>query len=378
MQKTALPHQELVLSNTSAPLHVVTAIFNPIRYASRYNLYKSFEKYVRDSGAILTTIECAFGNRPFEVTEASNPFHIQVRTYEELWIKENLINIAISRLPTDWEYVAWVDADVQFARPDWVAETVHQLQHYMFIQMFSDAYDLSPGYRVMEKHMGWAYSVLHRGIPNSHEKPKAHPQHPVHPTHPAHPGHPVHPGHAEPGLITGTNTPCYYYQEPGKPGGAAAWYHPGYAWAARREAIDGVGGLMDFPILGAGDHHMAWSLIGEAKRTMPSNINHNYKRLVYQWQENALETIHRDIGYMSGSLLHYWHGNKADRRYKDRWEILIDNDYDPLVDIKRDNQGLLALTKHNHKLRDGIREYFRFRNEDSIDLSHDAKDKLDR
>jgi hypothetical protein len=36
----------------------------------------------------------------------------------------------VARLPNDWKYVAWVDADVNFTNPHWVRVTVQQLQHY--------------------------------------------------------------------------------------------------------------------------------------------------------------------------------------------------------------------------------------------------------
>ncbi|WP_205249362.1 hypothetical protein, partial [Escherichia coli] len=91
----------------------------PVRYKSRYDLYKKFEKYVKDSGAILYTTEMAFGDRPFEITEANNHQHIQVRSFHELWHKENMLILAIANLPADWEYVAWVDADIVFSRRDW-------------------------------------------------------------------------------------------------------------------------------------------------------------------------------------------------------------------------------------------------------------------
>ena len=111
--------------NDEAKLYVVTPIINPRRYESRYKLYEKFQKMANDSGAVLYTIEAAYGNRPFQITDPSNPQNIQVRTNTELWHKENLINMAVQRLPSDWEYVAWIDADVSFARPDWVAETIH-------------------------------------------------------------------------------------------------------------------------------------------------------------------------------------------------------------------------------------------------------------
>jgi len=56
------------------------------------------------------------------------------------------------------------------------------------------------------------------------------------------------------------------------------------------------------------------------------------------------------------------------RRYKDRWKIFVDNQYDQDTDIKFDVEGLLQLrnnkTPRSIKLRDEIMEYFRGRNED--------------
>jgi hypothetical protein len=46
-------------------LYVLTAISNPRRFASRYKLYREFEKYVQASGATLITIEAGFGERGF-------------------------------------------------------------------------------------------------------------------------------------------------------------------------------------------------------------------------------------------------------------------------------------------------------------------------
>jgi hypothetical protein len=94
-----------------------------------------------------------------------------------------------------------------------------------------------------------------------------------------------------------------------------------------------------------------------------------YARNLLLWQTRAELYIKRNIGFVDGLLLHYWHGKKRDRRYAERWNILVDNHFDPDLDLKRDRQGLWQLTERNIKLRDDIRAYFRSRSEDSIDLS---------
>jgi hypothetical protein len=94
---------------------------------------------MQQSGVILYTVELAYGERPFEITDAANPCHIQVRGEQEFWHKENLMNIGLSRLPDSAKYVAWIDADISFVRADWAIETVHQLQHYDIVQLFTHA-----------------------------------------------------------------------------------------------------------------------------------------------------------------------------------------------------------------------------------------------
>lgn len=309
-------------------LHVVTCISNPIRFKSRYSLYADFAKRVADAGARLTTVEVAFGERPFEITDRSNPYHVQLRTRHELWHKENMLNIGIQnlhRVDQDWQYVAWVDADVQFSRPDWVGETVHQLQHFDVVQMFGQAQDLGPsGEPIGQQHIGFMYAYWH-------------------------------------GMLKGLRP--YEYASKG---------HPGYAWAARRSALDKVGGLIDFAILGAADTHMATALIGKLRDSVSGGLHSRYVKELARWEERAEKNIRRKVGYVPGLLTHYWHGKKRDRKYIERWKILIDHQYDPDRDLKRDTGGLWQLvddgSPHSIVLRDDIRKYFRARNEDSIDL----------
>lgn len=315
---------------------VVAVISNPVRYAARYRLYKQFEAMVKDTHANLLTVEIAFGDRPFEVTERDNPLHLQFRSFDELWHKENMINLAfnyISQVDPSWEYVAWVDADIQFVRRDWAEETVHQLQHYMIVQMFSQAIDMGPNGEMMHVHHSFASCWHESGFKTAN----------------------------------GITSKGYYGTESG-----GKFFHPGYCWAARREAIEALGGILDTPaILGAGDHHFALSLIGKADQAVPKGLHPNYYKQLNRYEDLALTYIKKDIGFVPGMINHFWHGKKKDRGYWDRWKILVDNQFDPEVDIKRDSQGLFQLEVRNERqrmIRDQIRAYFRSRNEDSIDV----------
>lgn len=85
---------------------------------------------------------------------------------------------------------------------------------------------------------------------------------------------------------------------------------------------------------------MAFGLIGRMKDTMHSQLSGGYAQELMLWEGRAERHIRRNVGYVPGLLLHYWHGKKRDRRYKERWQILVGNDYDPDLDLKRDWQGL--------------------------------------
>ncbi len=72
---------------------VVTCVFNPRGFASRYRLYRQFAHYVALAGVRLVTVEVALGDRPFAVTSTENPDDVQLRTAWELWHKERALNI---------------------------------------------------------------------------------------------------------------------------------------------------------------------------------------------------------------------------------------------------------------------------------------------
>jgi hypothetical protein len=317
--------------------YVVAVMTNPERFNTRSRLFREFMERMIKYGVNLFVVEGAFGDREFEVTDASNPRHIQIRTESELWHKENLINIGITRLPSTWKYVAWIDGDIDFIRPDWALETVHELQHHPVVQLFEDAIDTGPEHEVMNIFKGFAYcfkNKLSRKIQSDSKVVK------------------------DDGEV---EYPYYYGNS--SPG---SYWHPGYAWAATRDAINTLGGLFEIGIVGAGDHHMACALIGEGAKSVPKGIHPQYKAQVLAWESRA-SRLHKNIGYVRGSIYHFWHGKKRNRKYKERWQIIIGNNFNPSTDIHKDWQGVLTLYPGHDKLKSEIREYFQSRNEDSVD-----------
>lgn len=299
-------------------LDVVTVYSNPIRWNSRLRLYNEFAAEMKRAGVRLTTVECAYGDRPFEIEDA---IHVRAKTI--VWNKERLINIGISRLPHDWKYVGWFDADISFRRENWAHETVQALQHYHVVQPWSDAYDLGPN----DEHIAHYKSFLNQ----------------------------------------------WWNRKPVLPEGKGFWRfdggpydypHTGYAWAATRQAIDWLGGLFDVAAMGAGDHHMALSLIGEAKRSCPGGVTPSYLARLERWQHHALQHICRNLGYVHGTIEHRFHGRKHDRKYIDRWQMILEHGFDPDIDLKLNSYGVYELTGNKPELTHDLDAYFRQRNED--------------
>ena len=304
------------------PVYVVTPVINSGRFRTRWRLYQNFEKMIEEAGGILYTVEVAFGSRDFAVTQPNNPRHLQLRTHQELWLKERAINLMVSRLPVDWKKVLWIDADCEFARPDFISQASHLLEHYPVIQLWSEMHDLSPEYETMGTFRSFM-SVQLDG-----------------------------------------NKPCGYNKKKYQFGS------PGLAWGARREAWNQFGGLIDHTILGAGDWYFAHAMMGTMKAALCRNPPPKQVKKLFEYQDRIIEgrweerPLVGNVGLMRGSTFHYWHGPRVNRGYSTRGNILIKHDFDPDLDLKPDWQGLYQLTNRKPEMRREIQQYFQERQED--------------
>jgi hypothetical protein len=299
-------------------------IQNPLRWRARYRNYELFARSVEQAGAVLYTAEIAFEDRPFEITSASNPRHLQLRTRDELWLKENALNLLAKQLPTDARYVAWIDADVLHARPDWADETVEQLRHFRVVQTFQWAQDLDADYNPMPGMGGPRI-----GLP--------------------------------PGQIRsyGWGIRNDYPRQGDR---YAHHWHPGFSWAARREMLDELGGLFEYGVTSSGDWIMAHAFIGHWM--MANHYSDSYNREIEAWSERATRVVAGDVGYVPGLLLHLFHGVSRGRAYETRIRTLTADVFDPDRDLTRDESGLFVLNPKSYKLREYMRFFNRLRRED--------------
>lgn len=313
-------------------LHVITCISNPANFKSRYKLYKEFEKrMLKEANVRLWTVELAIGDQEHQVTDISNPYHLQVRGKTELWHKENLLNLMARKVPKDGNHLIFCDADVAFMNPNWVEDTMTALEKYEVVQMFQHSVDLGPNHALVEheKHVGIAYL------------------------------HAVHNVEAVQWEYKPNMSP--------KPGASG---HPGYAWGWRRSAFDHVGGLYEHSVVGLADWNMAAGLMSDIRHSIVGGVCQDFTDLVLQWGEKAKD-LNKNVGYVPGTLAHYWHGPKARRGYLWRNSILSDHQVNPVTDLYYNKDGVLELceptNKRQHAIRDALHHYHRSRDEDCME-----------
>lgn len=123
---------------------------------------------------------------------------------------------------------------------------------------------------------------------------------------------------------------------------------------------------MDWAILGSADHHQAWACIDNVDATIKGGMSEAFFRKCHEWQKKAAFAANLEVGFCHGRIEHLWHGNKSRRYYRERWDILIDNKYDPDTQLMHDEAGL-SLLINNPRLEIEIRRYNRSRMEDSLD-----------
>jgi len=81
-----------------------------------------------------------------------------------------------------------------------------------------------------------------------------------------------------------------------------------------------------------------------------------------------------NISYTPGVVLHIWHGDRANRDYTHRYDILKGNSYDPVHDVRVNDHGVLEWATDKPKLHREVTEYFNNRKEGPKELHNKTKE----
>ncbi|WP_241299523.1 hypothetical protein [Burkholderia stabilis] len=303
---------------------VITTYFNPCGYATRRRNYDLFVEGMRRSGVPCITVECAFGDAPFELPPSLDV--IQVRSTTLLWQKERLLNLAASWLPPSCRFVCWFDCDILFDNSNWLADLEQVLSTHKVAQVWESCLRLEQGNVVGEKpNVAYSFAAMMR---------------------------------RKPSLLNA--------------GRYDAHGHTGYGWAMRRELFDEVG-LYETAVSGSADHFMAHAIFGDYNFCITNALKRDERQIAHLkvWGERFHALVQGSLGVVPGRIRHLWHGDAIDRRYFLRMHDITDLGFDPWTDLQIVPGAPLEWAPGMSKtgLKEYFADYFASRREDGTPIT---------
>jgi hypothetical protein len=296
---------------------VVTAYFNSAGYETRRRNYGRFIQPFRDGGVPHLLVHCAFGDARFDAL--GDEHSLRIRARDVLWQKERLLNLAIAALPPSCTKVAWVDADVLFTNPNWLLETSQLLDRFVLVQPYDEKINLPPGTATS----------------------------------------------AVPSMVRRCAGDPIVARGPYEIHGAT-----GMAWAAQRHLLDRRG-LYDACIIGGGDHAIAHASYGDWESSCVEaliGLDTPAHRHFRDWAENWHAHVRGSIAYTPGTVLHLWHGDRANRHYSLRHKQQKQYGFDPTTDLQHGETGCWEWASDKPEMHAWVARYFVERREDGAGI----------
>jgi hypothetical protein len=243
--------------------------------------------------------------------------HLKYRYPQALWVKENLINLALRDCGMEWECAAWIDKDVEFLDEEWALKTRDALRDHDIIQPWSRAVctgELGGGHTISDYLEGYEGTLMHDDA----------------------------------GMMSWCMNPGEKDEKKG---------YCGFAWAATRAFLERVGGLYDRCLLGGGDGYLKASLHGHDYQLGPDFPSY------YGDFQGIFPSRCRGskIGFTDGKIVHHYHGKISNRFYNSRYGFALENGFDAAKDIDHADDGTIRL--QNSGMEKAVEEYFFMRKE---------------
>lgn len=306
-------------------LWCLTTYFNPAHYKSRLRNHAIYVENMLRQNVNLMVIELAFGDDEFELPPENV---IRLRAKSVLWQKERMLNYALTQLPPECKYVAWVDGDVLFERDDWADVAISSFEAGNdLLQMFETVKHLPPdqtsynGTSIMEERSLVWQARTHEDFLDQRRQCKL------------------------------------------------KYATTGFAWAARKDMLTKAGGFYDKHVLGANDN----VIIDCCLHTF--DLHHYYRagkgtpllNDMMDWAYHKFGVGVYRANYLPLNIYHLFHGAKKNRGYLTREDIVKNHQYDPNTDIRIEN-NVYEWATDKPLLHKDVHDYFGSRQEDSDKL----------
>ncbi len=313
----------------------ITCFYNFSQKRELENNYHIFRENSKKQGLRLLTVELFVEGSGPHLNKEDADIYVSIEADQRhiLWQKEALLNVALSRLPDRCDKVIWLDCDILFQNEEWVLDTAKALESYCVIQPFETAMRLPEGMNSIPKPM--QVKKAKQGLQE---------------------------GEKYMGL-------AHYWSAPRK--SSAQMGVSGFAWAARRSVLEGIG-FFDQAFLGGADGLMARAFSLENAEQMKSYWRN---RIYFTLCSNQIPTldvwtaeIHRrvqgSLGSIEGEVFHLWHGHQSDRNYFGRIQVLWDQEFDPKSDLSKNDSNIWQCSVEREGLAKAFLRYFESRQPD--------------
>jgi len=249
-------------------------VFNPAQSKRLMMNYLYVANLYRSFGLPVYTMELVFEGRDPEIPVSPTVFHVHGKSH--MFHKERLCRLLEQRVPRRFTKLAFLDADVIFDHTGWYDETSVLLDTHDVVQPFEKAHWMDLSYTEIELTRETALKM-----------------------------------------------------------DGSVWdfkYHPGFAWAFRREWYRTYG-FFDWAVSGSGD---TLSTSQWMSKTFPRNFKSLPAALRYVYKEYAQHPTPR-ITYRPGDIYHLYHGSRKNRQYSERHQLLeVSQHIEQMIEINKD------------------------------------------
>ena len=294
---------------------VLICFFNPAQFKRILNNALYIISVLKQYEIPYYCIECVFKDLPPQIPDAT----LVVQSNSYMFYKELLLNKLEPLVPEKYTKLVFIDADVLLDSPDWLDQISKSLDKYDIIQPFVESCWLTPdNTRVASNKLSYGFAVARK-------RP----------------------------LTMST----FYH------------YHPGFAWAFKRDVFRKVGGFYDKSIIGGGDIALVLAMFpthvsdGDFIR---ANAHGRFGEFVLEsWRAyyDNFKKVNPSIGYLPIKLFHLFHGITKDRNYTERYRAIskvLKGSWNEEIFVNKD--GLYEF--NTPEINDVLYKYFKDRNED--------------
>ena len=288
-------------------LAVITCHFNWAGFSRPRQNLRRFLLQMQAAGIPVYGVEALMPGQPSMTVGLPGWKQVVVSLHGLLFQKEALLNAAEKLVPAHFTKIAWVDADVWFANPQWFPVTASLLDVAAVVQPFHEGIWL-------DRQGETQYALPGAAASNSSD-------------------------------------PCVG--------------HPGFAMAARRSLFQ-HGGLYDGAITGQGDIIFFCAISKNPLRYTDLKGLGGNPQPYYQWRDGVRAWFEKENGIIAatpGTIYHEWHGDRDTRGYVSRHKAI--ENLDITQHLERHPEGWIQWSREAHpEMMAGVSAYYATRKED--------------